>query len=485
MGNLKPQELWALNPLEFNTWRRENDLKDLLIYFQKTLPHFDEWLTENQLTIDFILQTDKTGNFFYWDKEVYLCKTIKETVVSYFFIPIENKKHEKQIESNKTIVFESEQGEYYKFKPYFLWVKWKYKLDKPIKTNYSGDLETFRYINSIAPDVPELSTEVIAPGITVLKLGGVKIEGWGNLNRRNLDFTNLDFLEIEGKYSLNDEIQIFYASCKNVKLINADAKFSKFYQSEFANLSTLNSRLYGIEFYNCNIFKAYFENTNISNLMVANCCSNNFYFNRVEVENFEYIPPKKEYHCNIDTTYKTISENYKRLRMLFQSNGHQQEVSKAFYYERFYEMKYSWGETKFLQSFLSIWEINKEYGISALKNNFKTLSKSIFDYISFSIWGFGERPKRIFTSTLFLIFFYSIIYKFSDITIKLADNLVTNLDWVNSIYFSIVTFTTLGLGDITPLHSSDNYKLIVGSEALVGAFFMGLIVAGFANKSRY
>jgi len=485
MANLKPDELWALNPMEFNKWRRENDLKDLLNCFQKTLPHFDEWLTENRLTIDLILQTDKTGNFFYWDKEVYLFKTIKETNVSYFFIPIENKKHENQIERNKTIVYEKEQTEYYKFKPYLLWVKWKYKLDKPIKTTYSGDLETFRYINSTSADLPEMSAEIIAPGITVLKLGGLIIDGWGKLNRRNLDFTDLDFLEIEGKYSWNDEIQIFYASCKNIKLSNVEAQFSKFYQSEFGNLNVLNSRLSGIEFFNCNIFKAYFESTSISNFIVANCCSNNFSFNRVEVENFDYIPPKKEYHCNIVSTYKTISENYKRLRMLFQSNGHQQEVSKAFYYERYYEMKYHWAETKFLQSFLSIWEINKKFGISALKNNFKTFFKSIFNFVAYAIWGFGERPVRIFTSTLFLIFTYSIIYKFSDITVKLVNNFDTNLGWINSIYFSIVTFTTLGLGDITPLHSSDSYKLIVGSEALLGAFFMGLIVAGFANKSRY
>ncbi len=484
MTILKPYELWALTPLEFNKWRRENDLNDLLNYFQKTLPHFDEWLTENSLTIDFILQTDKTGDFFYWDKEVFLFKTIKEAIVSYFFIPIENRKHEKQIESHKSIVYENEHPEYFKFKPYFLWVKWKYKLDKPIKTTYSGDLETFRYIGSASPDLPEISTQVIAPGITVLKLGGLKIKEWGELNNRNLDFTNLDFLEIKGK-SKGDEIKIFYSSFRNLILSNAEAKFSKFYQSEFTNLYTVNSRLYGIGFYNCSIFKAYFESTSISNLIVENCCSNNFSFNRVEVENFEYVPPKREYHCNIITTYKTISDNYKRLRMLFQSNGQQQEVSKAFYYERLYEMKNSWADTRFLQSFTSIWKINKEYGFSALKYNFKTLFKSISDFVSFIIWGFGERPVRIFTSTLISIFIYSIIYKFSDITVNTVSCIETNLDWVNSIYFSIVTFTTLGLGDINPLYSSDFYKLIVGSEALLGAFFMGLIVAGFANKSRY
>jgi hypothetical protein len=171
--------------------------------------------------------------------------------------------------------------------------------------------------------------------------------------------------------------------------------------------------------------------------------------------------------------------------MLFQSNGQQQEESKAFYNERLYEMKYNWGETKFFQSISSIWKINKEFGLSAVKYNFKTLFKSIFNLVAYCIWGFGERPVRIFTSTLIVIFTYSIIYKFSDITVKLTNNIEANLGWINSIYFSIQTFTTLGFGDISPLNSSDNYKLIVGSEALIGSFFLGLIVAGFANKSRY
>jgi hypothetical protein len=49
-----------------------------------------------------------------------------------------------------------------------------------------------------------------------------------------------------------------------------------------------------------------------------------------------------------------------------------------------------------------------------------------------------------------------------------------------------VTFTTLGFGDISPLNCGGTlYKFLVAFEALMGAFCMGLIVAGFANKSRY
>lgn len=61
---LKPSELWEMSPGDFNKWRRENDLKKLFDVFRKHLPHFEEWLQNNHLEVDFILETDNPGHFF-------------------------------------------------------------------------------------------------------------------------------------------------------------------------------------------------------------------------------------------------------------------------------------------------------------------------------------------------------------------------------------------------------------------------------------
>ncbi len=477
MSYPKPTELWEMAPLEFNKWRRENDLKNLFNCFQKTLPHFDDWLIKNNLTIDFILETDNPGHFFYWCKEVYCVKSIKDGYVSFYFVPVEDEKHEKQIQKNKEVAYDDVKLEYFKFTPYFIWVKQVHKIDKPIKTPYSGDINTFRYIVGTAPDVPEMCSWSISPGITVLKLGGTKIDGWINLNNRNLDFTNLDFLEIDGKHSWNREIQIFYCHCANITIKNAVANFTKFYSCSFQNLKSENSRLYWFEFHHCDIFKAYFENSSIANMVIKNSSSNNFSFNRVEVENIDYTPPKSEYHSGLSHTYETITDNYKRFRILYQSNGLRHEASDAYYKERFYELKHNWQISEFIKSFSYLWKRGWEYGISAIKYNFGKVLKTISDIISYSIWGFGERPLRIISTTFFIITAYALVYYFSGIE-KLSH------DIINSFYLSIVTFTTLGFGDITPM-SHNEYKLVVGSEALLGAFCMGLLVAGFANKSRY
>jgi len=50
-------------------------------------------------------------------------------------------------------------------------------------------------------------------------------------------------------------------------------------------------------------------------------------------------------------------------------------------------------------------------------------------------------------------------------------------------YLPIATFTTRGYGDI-PV-KTNALKIACGSEAALGAFILGLFVAGFANKSRY
>jgi Ion channel len=90
------------------------------------------------------------------------------------------------------------------------------------------------------------------------------------------------------------------------------------------------------------------------------------------------------------------------------------------------------------------------------------------------VWGYGERPSRIVATAIFLLSAYTVIYF---LLLSPARSLF------DCAYLSIVTFTTLGYGDITP--TTTLMKMMCGSEAAIGAFIVGLVVAGFANKSRY
>ena len=52
---------------------------------------------------------------------------------------------------------------------------------------------------------------------------------------------------------------------------------------------------------------------------------------------------------------------------------------------------------------------------------------------------------------------------------------------LDSIYFSTVTFTTLGYGDLSPIGW---IRLITSLEAFFGILSMGFLVAGF-SKAKY
>ena len=51
---------------------------------------------------------------------------------------------------------------------------------------------------------------------------------------------------------------------------------------------------------------------------------------------------------------------------------------------------------------------------------------------------------------------------------------------LGALYFSVVTFTTLGFGDLRPICWEG--KLIAGSEALAGAFLMAAFLVTLARR---
>lgn len=100
--------------------------------------------------------------------------------------------------------------------------------------------------------------------------------------------------------------------------------------------------------------------------------------------------------------------------------------------------------------------------------------------------GYGESPLRVVIFSLAFIFICALAYFFlgtaaqnpiyPDITTGFAG---FALEFLNAVYFSVVTFTTLGYGDISP---SGIARLIAAFEAFLGSFTMALFVVVFVKK---
>ncbi len=328
-----------------------------------------------------------------------------------------------------------------------------------------------------APDVPEICSATLSGGFTVLKLGGLKIENWAKLYGRNLDFTNLDHLQIEGDWGNNSQIDIFFASMENITLTNVQANFTKFFQCEFRNLKARDTGFHWIEFARCDVFGLNLKDCWTSTVILDECSVSGLSFDKVEVEHIYYIVPHKEHFQGRTLTFESASENFKKLRLLYQSNGLRSLASESYYNERFYEMRHLWGSSRMQEVFNSLKKGKWDFAWAYLKLHGKKLYSSSVDFISYVIWGFGERPSRVFFTSLVIITFFAIVY-FTSTIIGLQGNVV------DSLYLSTILFSTLGFGDYAP-YQTGAFKLVLALESLVGAFMLGLFVAGYANKARY
>jgi hypothetical protein len=90
--------------------------------------------------------------------------------------------------------------------------------------------------------------------------------------------------------------------------------------------------------------------------------------------------------------------------------------------------------------------------------------------------GYGERPIRTVAVFMFSILAYAGIY--TRMTLHGPEGPITG-DFLEALYFSTITFTTLGYGDIRPEGLA---KLVAGSEALVGLFTVSLFIFVFCRR---
>lgn len=101
--------------------------------------------------------------------------------------------------------------------------------------------------------------------------------------------------------------------------------------------------------------------------------------------------------------------------------------------------------------------------------------------------GYGERPVRVIIFSICLIIFFATLYFFAGLSFS-GDSLAFDPNqslWSNvkvyfsALYFSVVTFTTLGYGDLAPIGIA---RALAALEAFLGSFTLALFVVVFVKK---
>mgnify|MGYP000021996549 CR=1 FL=1 len=101
--------------------------------------------------------------------------------------------------------------------------------------------------------------------------------------------------------------------------------------------------------------------------------------------------------------------------------------------------------------------------------------------------GYGEAPLRIIGLSILIIIFCALLYSLTGLNyqntvydINSQQSLSENFSiFLSSLYFSVVTFTTLGYGDFNPVGIS---RAIAAIEAFTGSFTIALFVVVFVKK---
>lgn len=336
-------------------------------------------------------------------------------------------------------------------------------LEKKIKCNYKLDLD--------------------------VKINNIKKYS-NNISESNFSYSNFIKCVFENMYF---EECIFSGS----EFIKCDFKGVVFKDCNFSinecSIFNGNTQFIDCIFINCNLSKSIFNNVKmckckfisidlreviindslIKNMHISDCDCRSFSIINSSIESLDF---EDEYlsKFNEDTFIDIIRKDKK----------------DKYYYEksfRIYKCLFSKFESNRLLS--NAGEYYYLYKITELRT--LTGINKIKSYIFWLLCGYGERPTYALISSIEIILIFTILYMFTGLNIEgnLIDynlgflltfpmeNLVS--DFFKSLYFSIVTFTTVGYGDITPTGYS---LLLSGIEMFLGVTMVGVWTATLARK---
>ena len=181
----------------------------------------------------------------------------------------------------------------------------------------------------------------------------------------------------------------------------------------------------------------------------------------------------EERHGNLKSNWKELEGIYRRLEQSYQKFG-DNSTAGIFYYRK------------------------KE----CIRKQSRGLKAFIWNNSIWILCGYGEKPHRLILASGLIIFSASVLFFYHgieligsevlDVTPRVIDyNLSRNfqwaiinfdkviIDWLVCLYTSVITFTTLGYGDVHPIGSS---RIVASVEAGFGIIITALFIFVFTRK---
>ena len=154
-----------------------------------------------------------------------------------------------------------------------------------------------------------------------------------------------------------------------------------------------------------------------------------------------------------------------------QEAGYYQQAGECFYNERCARLRYKLHGSNYDQLSLP-----QKFGrqVAAIR----LLPELIFGRLLF---GYGERPIRVLAASALIILFCAVFYAQPGALEYRHESAGASLSLGQGLYFSTITFTTLGYGDLYP--SPDGFcRALAMTEAVAGGCLMALFVVCLAKR---
>ena len=242
----------------------------------------------------------------------------------------------------------------------------------------------------------------------------------------------------------------------------------------YANLnraSLKGARLYRVDLTGANLLKANLSEANLNSARLEDADLLGAVFNRAHMDDIRWgkaLRQDREAYAAIrngETTlalqkFREAEEIYRDLRLTAEAQGHRRTSGEFFYREM----------------------LMRHYRLPR-----PSLARGVSSFAHI-LYGYGERPAYIIGSALTFIAVIAVFYFFLGVSdnnalviydpaIGFAANIAS---YMRCLYFSVITFTTVGYGDVIPL--SGAARAIAAFEALSGNFIMALFVVVFVRK---
>ena len=455
---LTPEEIWAIKPATFYTWRVKYDFPRILEHFSKKLERFDEWKSEFEIDNNFLIHFGISN-----------CINTSEGKSKFkyvFYLKGGNPNQAFLSASDLTKKVRIMWGEEEKFelkKKFTGYLDW---------CNLHGikaykDQNLLKFFSATSYHSPEVKMSIL-DGLELLKVGGIEINpnAAGLINVKYFEFVNASFLKFKGRIATAGLVLKFVNSFVNhLEADELDFPLVEFENSEVQNIHFVNSNIQQWSFYKT-LVTGKISNSRLSMIDIRGGGFHPILDNTV-IENINAT------HIN-ELNFKST---YQSLKKTFADQGDDKNAIYYFLKEKEMERITLW-KSLFNQ------KINSHFKINFFKKAFiYTKSTLYLSYLYLSsvlnnaYWGYGRKPFRIIFISFVVIILCAFLYQFNQELMNKPGH-QAHMNFSDSFYFSSVTFTTLGYGDFTP---NGFLRIVTAFEAIFGGMSIGFLVAGFAN----